>query len=792
MEHLTLPPGASDQFEDYIPYLGSKDYLEVNFFDYRKHKGYEFKALPIEYLQSWLFFGWLRFVLGEFVKEFSSQVLYVHEDFVKTAFVSTSLGSRRCGSTESHEDDPERYPSSFVSTARLIDRLEQWRELVKPEVTRLEFPFKALYISICIFEFYLMHFHSQIPTNHKLSIFSTIEVVEVYIVDAFAGQPYYKNCISPLLHMTWSSSGLRDMRNLGWCPYDAYQLLQKSGTLQTALYFEKLDKNQSSSSIGRHQTCDTSECRKSLLSPGSHHKRRKCDCPEIEIGAIQEKDISALLESRNVPLLSLRRINGVVSVKIVPRVNGLKYTALSHVCADGLGNEEANALRQCQLSYILDLLTALTPTSENSNQECLVWVDTLCVPRKQEMRRKAISLMRDTYQKAEKVLVLDAELEATDHRDMDFTELLARIVCSGWTRRLWTLQEGFLARTLWIQFRDGAVNIDERVNAMNEQVPNISTSKLYAFLKASYFGMRIGQAVSAPDPQFSIRSLAMTLPGRLTSNYEDEPVCLSTLLDLPLEVVLGVPGEARMLQFWRLLSESLGGIPDYIIFGECPRFRQEGFQWAPLSLLKSKVLETALTVQSRGVKLGSLGDEFSGLRTELPGIQLFPVVQIKENPPLSLLEHVRLDDGEWHLFEKPITGDLSLDSSQYAIIYSRTPDRKQTPGHALLVKVLKSEANVKVVSRIRSILVPVLRKDSSNVFEAVYQYMVNRGSEGNLANAGNEILRRDPSLHDNLLAQLKPQSEHAQEIQDMLYDVMKGRRFVTGESLPETQKWIVS
>ena len=141
------------------------------------------------------------------------------------------------------------------------------------------------------------------------------------------------------------------------------------------------------------------------------------------------------------------------------------------------------------------------------------------------MRREAISLMRDTYQKAEKVLVLDAELEATDHREMDFTELLARIVCSGWTRRLWTLQEAFLARTLWIQFRDGAVNIDERVNAMNEKVPNISTSKLYAFLKASYFGMRIGQAVSAPDPQFSIRSLAMTLPGRLTSNYEDEPVC---------------------------------------------------------------------------------------------------------------------------------------------------------------------------------------------------------------------------------------------------------------------------
>ena len=329
MEHLTLPRGASDQFEDYIPYIGGKDYLDVDFWYYPQHKGYDGKAaLPIESLQSWLFFGWLRLVLGEFVKDFSSQVLYVHEDFVKTPSISTSMGPRQCGSTESHKDDPERYTSSFVSTARLIDRLEQWRELVKPEVAPTGIPFQSFVLQYMQSRILLDAFSFQIPNNHKLSIFSTIEMVELYIADAFAGQPYYKTCISPLLHLSWSSSGLLDMRSLGWCPYDAHQLLQKSGTLQTALYFEKLDKNQSSSSIGRHQTCNTSECRKSLLSPGSQHKRRECDCSEIQIDAIQENDIFSMLKSRNVPLLSLRRINGVMSVKIVPRVTGMKYTAL--------------------------------------------------------------------------------------------------------------------------------------------------------------------------------------------------------------------------------------------------------------------------------------------------------------------------------------------------------------------------------------------------------------------------------------------------------------------------------
>ena len=56
-----------------------------------------------------------------------------------------------------------------------------------------------------------------------------------------------------------------------------------------------------------------------------------------------------MLRSDIVPLLSLGRTDDVVSVRVVPGSRETKYTLLSHVWADGLGNDQGNALRQCQL-----------------------------------------------------------------------------------------------------------------------------------------------------------------------------------------------------------------------------------------------------------------------------------------------------------------------------------------------------------------------------------------------------------------------------------------------------------
>ena len=119
--------------------------------------------------------------------------------------------------------------------------------------------------------------------------------------------------------------------------------------------------------------------------------------------------------------------------------------ALSHVWADGLGNPYANALPQCQLLRLLSLLqrSNMPLGSEDSDQELLLWCDTLCCPVKpSEAKTRALVQMKRTYQNATMVLVLDASLQLFNGGLLTPEEMCTRISSSGWTRRLWTLQEG--------------------------------------------------------------------------------------------------------------------------------------------------------------------------------------------------------------------------------------------------------------------------------------------------------------------------------------------------------------
>jgi hypothetical protein len=73
--------------------------------------------------------------------------------------------------------------------------------------------------------------------------------------------------------------------------------------------------------------------------------------------------------------------------------------------------------------------------------------------------------MRKTYENAAKVLVLDSELEAASAK-AHAEEVLIRITCSGWMRRLWTLQEGALTRILLFQFKERAIGLKRLENAV--------------------------------------------------------------------------------------------------------------------------------------------------------------------------------------------------------------------------------------------------------------------------------------------------------------------------------------
>jgi hypothetical protein len=89
-----------------------------------------------------------------------------------------------------------------------------------------------------------------------------------------------------------------------------------------------------------------------------------------------------------------------------------------------------------------------------------------CVPvarQYQEYRWQAIELIEETYRNARRVLVLDSEMQLASVKD-ERAELIMRLYCSAWMRRLWALQEGVLAaKNLHVQLSDGAVNLFDDV-----------------------------------------------------------------------------------------------------------------------------------------------------------------------------------------------------------------------------------------------------------------------------------------------------------------------------------------
>jgi hypothetical protein len=110
----------------------------------------------------------------------------------------------------------------------------------------------------------------------------------------------------------------------------------------------------------------------------------------------------------------------------------------------------------------------------------LIWIDTLCVPvgpNEEHLRRAQIDDMASIYRGALYSLVLDAELMASvniakpfidkEHvRDRHFSwyieddfgiEGRARLACSIWMTRGWTLQEGRLPDRIAVQFQNSTV-----------------------------------------------------------------------------------------------------------------------------------------------------------------------------------------------------------------------------------------------------------------------------------------------------------------------------------------------
>lgn len=186
------------------------------------------------------------------------------------------------------------------------------------------------------------------------------------------------------------------------------------------------------------------------------HVQEPCACIDaVEDGVIRQ--VRRVLSEGNIPVITVAERadrSAACEVRTHCSERGIRYVAITHVWLDGLGNNDRNSLPLCQLLRLQRLVNNLY---EPGDWPIPFWIDTISVPLEPEARKLAIIDLDRTYKEAEKVLVLDSTLlEAGD--DLESTEILMRIVCSNWARRLWTLSEGILSRSLHFPMQQSSGN----------------------------------------------------------------------------------------------------------------------------------------------------------------------------------------------------------------------------------------------------------------------------------------------------------------------------------------------
>jgi hypothetical protein len=302
-------------------------------------------------------------------------------------------------------------------------------------------------------------------------------------------------------------------------------------------------------------------------------------------------------------------------------------------------------------------VTSTNPASEDVSpavrqEKCpLLWLDTLCCPvAPKEAKKLSLVKMHQVYEQASIVLVLDSSLRSYSTASMDTLEVLARVFTSRWLKRVWTLEEGALAKRLWFQFADKALSLTELKAKMETIWPRDLQQRIvffdirYEIDRIEQFFQTKGYDGSGPN----LKTLDEALLHRSISNASDEPICIGTLMRLSAKAILA-PGDdildalrenddldedsqhllqlklrdVRMKVVWKLLAEKFKSLPAQIIFFEEPRIDVQGFRWAPRSFLQAEnvyLSPTLRKVRWDNTQPGFVTDR--GLQASYPGFRL--------------------------------------------------------------------------------------------------------------------------------------------------------------------------
>ncbi|KUI65490.1 hypothetical protein VM1G_00118 [Cytospora mali] len=354
-------------------------------------------------------------------------------------------------------------------------------------------------------------------------------------------------------------------RGNGWCP-SILNFLLDDGTISGVDYAIR----QKFFAPGNHETCSALLCNSSIVDTDNYTTKHVTGCPGVDCTLVRPacEDVKDLILKGQVPILGAEQSSPDPSSCLYLRPADEKdYVAFSHVWADGLGSTTEKGLPKCQISKLSALAAELVPGG-------YFWIDSLCVPEDRAPRKKAIQMMGATYQRAAKVLVLDAGIQTCMAEDTREQKLLC-VLASNWMRRLWTLQEAILAADLVFRFMGSSIPIHELMPNMVElhQNPLLCslTSGVHRLTKRS-------------DVQsFTLGDVSRALRWRTTSRMADETLAIASLLDVDTKVLLDTEAEGRIERLLIMVKK----VPLNILFLSGEKSPTIGFRWAPKTFMNN-------------------------------------------------------------------------------------------------------------------------------------------------------------------------------------------------------------
>ncbi|KAF8959559.1 hypothetical protein BGZ46_001743 [Entomortierella lignicola] len=182
--------------------------------------------------------------------------------------------------------------------------------------------------------------------------------------------------------------------------------------------------------LNLHSTCGDI-CKKAISKDNHYedgHLPGKCAYPTklCQVKSFEPKETAELV------LFDTER------KELVTAEPGALYVAVSQVWFQGLFGQSSRKCGECILHYLRTACISLGVR--------YAWIDTLCMPTGEDLRKKVIVQLKYIYLNAGATLVVDAGLISTKARSV--LDLSLAILLSDWSSRIWTLQEGVLASKL--------------------------------------------------------------------------------------------------------------------------------------------------------------------------------------------------------------------------------------------------------------------------------------------------------------------------------------------------------